>query len=59
MEKTDPHKTHSYSHDWMLMTAFDFELRNHLTVKYGNSNEKVIIEQYLQDRVKEIKERWK
>ena len=59
MEKIDPHKTHSYSHDWMLMTAFDFELRNHLAVKYKHDNEKAIIEQYLQDRVKEIKDRWK
>ena len=59
MAKTNPHKTHSYSHDWMLMTAFDFELRNHLAVKDKNGNEKIIIEQYLQDRVKEIKECWK
>lgn len=59
MEKTDPHKTHSYSHDFMIMTAFDFELRNHLAVNYKQDNEKMIIEQYLQDRVKEIKERWK
>jgi hypothetical protein len=59
MEKTDPHQTHSYSNDWMLMTAFDFELRNHLAVKYTQDNEKAIIEQYLQNRVKEIKDRWK
>ena len=59
MEKINPHKTHSYSHDWMLMTAFDFELRNHLAVKCEKTNEVAIIEQYLQDRVKEIKDRWK
>lgn len=59
MEKTDPHKTHSYSHDNMLMTAFDFELRNHIAVKCEKTNEMAIIESYLQDRVNEIKERWK
>lgn len=59
MEKTDPHKTHSYSHDWMLMTAFDFELRNHITVNCERTNEMVIIESYLRDRLNEIKDRWK
>lgn len=59
MEKTDPHKTHSYSHDNMLMTAFDFELRNHIAVNCKRTNEMAIIESYLQERVKEIKERWK
>lgn len=59
MEKTDPHKTHSYSHDYMLMTAFDFELRNHIAVNCERTNEISIIESYLQDRVKEMKERWK
>jgi hypothetical protein len=59
MEKTDPHKTHSYSHDWMLMTAFDFELRNHIKVNCEQTNEMTIIRGYLEERVKEIKERWK
>lgn len=59
MEKTDPHKKHSYSHDYMLMTAFDFELRNHIAVNCERTNEIAIIESYLQDRVKEMKERWK
>jgi hypothetical protein len=59
MEKTDPHKTHSYSHDWMLMTAFDFELRNHISVNCEQTNEMMIIRGYLEERVKEIKERWK
>jgi hypothetical protein len=59
MEKTDPHKTHSYSHDWMLMTAFDFELRNHISVNCEQTNEMTIIRGYLEERVKEIKERWK
>jgi hypothetical protein len=59
MEKTDPHKTHSYSHDWMLMTAFDFELRNHISVNCEQTNEMTIIRGYLEERVKEIRERWK
>ena len=59
MEKTDPHKTHSYSSDYMLMTAFDFELRNHITVNCEKTNEMAIISEYLENRVKEIKARWK
>jgi hypothetical protein len=59
MEKTDPHKTHSYSHDWMLMTAFDFELRNHISVNCEETNEMTIIRGYLEERVKEIRDRWK
>ena len=59
MEKIDPHKTHSYSHDYMLMTAFDFELRNHIAVNCERTNEIAIIESYLQERVNELKDRWK
>jgi hypothetical protein len=59
MEKTDPHKTHSYSHDWMLMTAFDFELRNHISVNCEQTNEIAIIKEYMESRVKEIRDRWK
>jgi hypothetical protein len=59
MEKIDPHKTHSYSSDYMLMTAFDFELRNHIAVNCERTNEMTIIESYLQERVNEIKDRWK
>lgn len=59
MEKTDPHKTHSYSNDYLLMTAFDFEIRNHIAVNCEKTNEMAIIETYLQERVKEIKDRWK
>ena len=59
MEKTDPHKTHSYSHDYMLMTAFDFELRNNLRLNPKYDNVREIIEGYMNERVKEIKDRWK
>ena len=58
MAKTDPHKTHSYSHDYILMTAFQHEI-NSLTVRKNNDNITPIIEEYLRDRVKEIKDRWK
>lgn len=59
MEKTDPHKTHSYSHDYMLMTAFDFEIRNNISVNCEKTNEMTIITEYLEKRVNEIKARWK
>lgn len=59
MEKTDPHKTHSYSHDQLLITAFGHEIRNTIRLQSDRSNELVIIETYLQKRIDEIKERWK
>ena len=59
MEKTDPHKTHSYSHDYMLMTAFDFELRNNLALNPKYDNVREIVEDYMNERVKEIRDRWK
>ena len=59
MEKTDPHKSHSYSHDYMIMTAFDFELRNNLALNPKYDNVRDILEQYMKDRVKEITERWR
>lgn len=58
MEKIDPHKTHSYSHDQLLMTAFGYEIRNVIRLS-DSSNELVMIEAYLQKRIDEIKERWK
>jgi len=58
MAKTDPYKTHSYSQDYILMTAFQTEI-NSLTVRKNNDNITPIVEEYLRDRVKEIKERWK
>lgn len=59
MEKTDPHKLHSYSHDQLLITAFGHEIRNTIRLQDDRSNELVIIEAYLQKRIDEIKERWK
>ena len=58
MAKTDPHKTHSYSQDYILMTAFVQEVGS-LKVKKDRSNEMTIVQQYLEQRVKEIKDRWK
>jgi len=58
MAKTDPHKTHSYSQDYILMTAFQSEI-NSLTCRKNNDNITPIVEEYLRNRVKEIKERWK
>lgn len=59
MEKSNPHKTHSYSHDQMLLSAFGYELRNTIALSNDHSNELTIIETYLQKRIDEIKERWK
>lgn len=58
MEKIDPHRTHHYSHEQIIKTAYVMDIyhvRNN--PKYDNVRE--IIEQYMQDRVKEITERWK
>ena len=57
-EKVDPHKTHCYSYDNMIMRAFDFELRNHIAVNCEKTNEMAIVREYLEKRVKEIKDRW-
>ena len=58
MAKTDPHKTHSYSQDYILMTAFVQEVGS-LKTKKDRSNEMAIVQEYLEQRVKEIKDRWK
>jgi hypothetical protein len=58
MAKTDPHKTHHYSHDYIIMTAFVQELGS-IKLRKDHSNEMVIIQEYLENRVKEIKNRWK
>jgi len=58
MAKTDPHKTYSYSQDYILMTAFVQEVGS-LKVKKDRSNEMAIVQEYLEQRVKEIKDRWK
>lgn len=59
MEKIDPHKTHNYSHDQMLLSAFGHELRNTIALVNDRSNELTIVENYLKQRIDEIKERWK
>lgn len=59
MEKTNPHKTHSYSHDQLLITAFGHEIRNTIRLVEDTSNELAVVEAYLQKRIEEIKERWK
>jgi len=58
MEKIDPHLTHNYSHEQIIKFAYTqevFHVRNN--PKYDNVRE--IIEQFMQDRMKEITERWK
>ena len=59
MDQLDPHSTYSYSHDQVLMTAFDYEIRNNLAVNPKYDNVKEVIEGYLKERVTEIRERWK
>ena len=58
MAKTDPYKNYSYSQDYILMTAFQSEI-NSLTIRKNNDNITPIVEEYLRERVKEIKDRWK
>jgi len=58
MAKTDSHKTYSYSQDYILMTAFVQEVGS-LKLKKDRSNEIAIVQEYLEQRVKEIKDRWK
>jgi len=58
MAKTDPHKTHSYSQDYNMMIAFTHEVGS-LKLKKERGLETVIIQEYLEQRVKEIKDRWK
>ena len=58
MAKTDPHKSYSYSQDYIQMTALQIELMT-LTLHKKNDNITPIIEEYLRNRVKELKDRWK
>jgi hypothetical protein len=58
MEKVDPHMTHNYSHEQIIKFAYTLESAHvKLNPKYDNVRE--ILEQFMQDRVKEITERWK
>ena len=58
MEKNKNHVEHSYSQDYILVTAFQQEI-GHLTVSEKRDNIEPIVEEYLRNRVKEIKARWK
>jgi hypothetical protein len=62
-QTADPHMHYNYSHEQILLSAFDYELRNHLPVKFANDdsehNVRGIVEHYLRDRVAEIKSHWK
>jgi len=58
MAKTDPRKKYSYSEDYILITALQSELMS-LPLRRKNDNITPIIEEYLRDRVKELKDRWK
>ena len=58
MEKTKNHTNHSYSQDYILVTAFQQEI-GHLMARKDSSNIEPIVEEYLRKRVKELKERWK
>jgi hypothetical protein len=58
MNNTDPHMTHNYSHEQMIMFAYTQEIYHvKNNPKYDNVRE--ILEAFMQDRVKEIKDRWK
>jgi len=58
MAKTDRKHKHSYSEDYILITALQSELLT-LPLRKKNDNIAPIIEEYLRDRVKELKDRWK
>ena len=58
MAKTDHRKKYSYSEDYILITALQSELMS-LPLRRKNDNITPIIEEYLRDRVKELKDRWK
>jgi len=58
MEKTNPHLKHNYSHEQIIKFAYTHEIFHvQNNPKYDNVRE--ILEQFMQDRMKEITERWK
>lgn len=59
MVKTDTHKEHSYSHDYLLLTYLRHELNNHLRLKETQSQEIEIVKLYFKRRIEEIEKRWK
>ena len=58
MEKTDPHKKYNYSQEFNTMIALGQEL-NHLRMNSKYDNVREVVEEYMKDRISEIKERWK
>lgn len=59
MENTDPHIKHHYSLDQMVLSAFGHELRNTLALEKHNHPHNQEVREYLEERIKEIKDRWK
>jgi hypothetical protein len=57
--KSDPHKEAHYSMDHILKTAFEHEIRNHLSLSRKDDPRAEAVKSYLQERFEEIKERWK
>ena len=59
-KKKECKETHSYSQDYNLMTSFVYELATLRLHKDGENHLALaVVEEYLQNRVKEIKDRWK
>ena len=58
MEKTDPHLTHNYSHEQIIMFAYTQEI-HHIKANPKYDNVREILEQFMSERMKEITERWK
>jgi len=58
MSNTSPKSKHSYSSDWNLIVALQHEL-NHLPLDKKHDNIKPAVEEYLRNRLKELKDRWK
>ena len=59
MAKTDPHRTHHYSIEQILKSAFEHELHNDLALSRKDDPRAEQARSYLIERLQEIKERWK
>lgn len=57
-KKPDPHMTHNYSHEQLIKFSYTQELAR-LRVRHKDDHRFEILEQFMQERVKEITERWK
>jgi hypothetical protein len=57
---TDSMPFNGYSIDFLIKTIFEYELKNHLTIKHieGNDNETNVVITYFEQRIKEIKENY-